>query len=109
MMEDSYLPPYIEKEQIFVAPLVADVKLLRELKIPKTLVITAGKDCLKDEAAAYAVKLKEAGHKVNFTEYPESIHGFTHYEEGNKEYRGGDVIGSWNEVCKAFNDAFSWV
>ncbi|KAH7377424.1 alpha/beta hydrolase fold-domain-containing protein [Cadophora sp. MPI-SDFR-AT-0126] len=107
MMEGSYLPPYIEKEQIFVAPLVADVGLLRELKIPKTLVITAGKDCLKDEAAAYAENLKAAGHEVSLTEYPESIHGFTHYQEGSKEYRGEDVVGSWMEVCRAFNEAFS--
>ena len=107
MMESSYLPPYIDKEQIFIAPLVAEVELLRELKIPKMLVITAGKDCLKDEAAAYAEKLKKAGHKVDFTEYPESIHGFTHYKEGSKEYRRDDAECSWEQVCQALHEAFS--
>jgi hypothetical protein len=46
MMEASYLPPYIDKQQVFVAPLTAEVELLKQLRLPPVLVINAGMDCI---------------------------------------------------------------
>lgn len=52
LMEDAYLPPYIDKNQIFVAPIDAEDDLIHSLELPPTLCLTAGKDCLKHEAEA---------------------------------------------------------
>ncbi|KAF4626770.1 hypothetical protein G7Y89_g11386 [Cudoniella acicularis] len=106
MMEACYLPPCVDKNQIFIAPLLAEVPLLKELEIPPAIILTAGLDCLKEEAVSYSRKLKEAGHAALLTEYPLAIHGFTHYQPGNKEYREDDVIGSWNEIIEALKAAF---
>ncbi|KIX10716.1 uncharacterized protein Z518_01800 [Rhinocladiella mackenziei CBS 650.93] len=106
MMEASYLPPYIDKHQIFVAPLTAEVELLKQLRLPPALVINAGMDCLKYESRAYAEKLQQAGVNVSVREYPQAIHGFTHYKEGDKDYRKEDVEGSWREICNALKAAF---
>lgn len=106
MMEASYLPPYIDKAQMFVAPVVTEVALLKQLSLPRALIITAGLDCLKYEAWEYAEKLEEAGVKSTMRNYPMAIHGFTHYKEGNKGYRKEDVEDSWGQVCAALKDVF---
>lgn len=106
MMEASYLPPYINKNQIFVAPLTAEVALMKQLMLPPALIITAGMDCLKYEARGYADKLQDAGVKVVLKDYPQASHGFTHYKEGHKDYRKDDVENSWKEVCNALKRAF---
>lgn len=82
LMEASYLQPYIDKNQIFIAPVDANVALLRSLSLPSTLCITAGKDCLRLEAQEYTRKLKQAGVDVTEHEYPQAIHGFSHYKKG---------------------------
>lgn len=106
MMEASYLPPYIDKSSIFVAPMNADLSLLESLKPPSAMVLTAGKDCLKLEAELYAEKLKQAGVTLTFHEYPEAIHGFSHYKEGSKDFRREDVEDCWKRVCDALKMAF---
>jgi acetyl esterase len=40
------------------------------------LVYTAGFDVLRDEARIYADRLKAAGTRVTYREFPELIHGF---------------------------------
>ncbi|GJC86496.1 arylesterase [Colletotrichum liriopes] len=80
MMEAAYLPPYIDKEQIFISPLETPVGLLGSLRPPPTLCLTAGKDCLKFEAQAYTKKLREAGVEVTEHEYPGVVHGFSHHK-----------------------------
>lgn len=107
MMESSYLPPSVDKNQIFVSPLTAELELLKQLRLPSALFINAGLDCLKYESKAYADKLQQAGVTVVLREYPGAIHGFTHYKEGNKEYRKEDVEGSWREICEALKAAFN--
>ncbi|KAK2741420.1 hypothetical protein FQN55_008336 [Onygenales sp. PD_40] len=111
MMEGSYMPPYVDKEQIFTAPLNADVSLLRRLELPEAVVVTAGLDALKEEGGRYAAKLEEAGVKVVFREFAEANHGFTVFSETNKGYRKEDVEGCWElvagEVGRVFGESAS--
>jgi acetyl esterase len=49
----------------------------REVKgAAPALIVTAGHDCLKDEGAAYAERLKDAGVDARWIEYPALPHDF---------------------------------
>lgn len=49
----------------------------REVKgVAPALIVTAGHDCLKDEGAAYAERLKDAGVEAKWLEYPALPHDF---------------------------------
>ncbi|KAF9872442.1 hypothetical protein CkaCkLH20_09939 [Colletotrichum karsti] len=98
MMEASYTPPHVDKNQIFVAPALADVELVESLQMPNTLIVTAGKDCLKFEARRYAETLRRAGVSVTEHEYPEAIHGFSHHQPESKDYRKEDVEDCWERI-----------
>ncbi|KAH7019648.1 alpha/beta hydrolase fold-domain-containing protein [Ilyonectria destructans] len=106
MMEASYLPPYIDKSQVFISPLKVEIPLLKSLQPPSAVVVTAGKDCLKLEAEKYAEKLRQGGVSVIAYEYPEAIHGFSHYKEGSKEFRKEDVEGCWEHIATALRMSF---
>lgn len=80
LMEASYLPPHVNKDQIFVAPVNAGVELIASLYLPPAICITAGKDCLKLEAEEYTRKLRQAGVEVASYEYPDAVHGFSHHK-----------------------------
>lgn len=87
IMEASYLPPSINTAPTFIAPLDADVELLRTLKPPPVLCLTAGRDCLKCEANEYADKCREAGVQVSTHEYANAVHGFSHHKKDYEEER----------------------
>ena len=66
-----YVPPGTEADPR-LSPL--DAKDLSGL--PPAYIVTAGFDPLRDEGAAYAERLKQAGVKVMQVDYPTMIHGF---------------------------------
>lgn len=103
LMEASYLPPYVEKRQIFIAPVDVDVELLHSLHLPPTMCVTAGKDCLKLESEQYAAKLQAAGAEVVLHEFPEATHGFSHHQKDFEEERAS----CWKQVCEFLEERLS--
>jgi acetyl esterase len=69
---DHYLRSPVDGHNPFASPLRADS--LAEL--PPAVVATAGHDPLRDEGAAYATRLDDAGVDVDHRHYPELAHGF---------------------------------
>jgi acetyl esterase len=67
-----YMPPGSDPDDERLSPVAAkDVSGL-----PPAYILTAGFDPLRDEAIAYAAKLKAAGVAVTHVDYPTMIHGF---------------------------------
>jgi acetyl esterase/lipase len=69
---DLYVKDEKDKKHPYVAPLLA-----KDLSNqPKTLIITAEYDPLRDEGEAYGMRLKEDGNTVVIERISEAIHGF---------------------------------
>lgn len=71
---DQYTTDSKQREEITASPLRASKEQLKGL--PKTLVITAEADVLRDEGEAYANKLREAGVPVTAVRFQGIIHDF---------------------------------
>lgn len=69
---DLYLPDKESRRDPYAAPLNAP-DLSRQ---PRTLVITAEFDPLRDEGEAYARRLREAGVQTQLFRMPDALHGF---------------------------------
>lgn len=69
---DLYVPDTAERRKPLVSPLEAD-NLTGQ---PKTLVITAERDLLRDEGEAYAQALEAAGNEVQLVRVADALHGF---------------------------------
>jgi len=70
--KNHYLKSASEAEDWRVSPLRA----MSLAGLPPALVVTAGFDPLRDEGAAYAVRLTDAGGRVDYVCYGGMIHGF---------------------------------
>ena len=68
----AYLPNEKDWTDWRASPLLAK----SHANLPPALVITAGYDPLLDEGRAYAERLKAAGVRVDYREYPDMVHGF---------------------------------
>ena len=68
----QYLPPGIPADH----PLVAPLRAANFHGLPPTLIITAQCDPLRDEADAFACRLRDAGIPVTYTCYDGMVHGF---------------------------------
>lgn len=108
MMEASYMPPLVNKKQIFIAPLLATPQLLSEMRpnIAAVSCYVAGLDCLKNEAIQYCQKLEEAGVKVQLKSYARAIHGFSHCPENSEKFRKDDFKDCWDSISHVLERAF---
>lgn len=71
---DQYTTNEKERNEITASPLKASIEKLRGL--PKTLIITAEADVLRDEGEQYGNKLREAGVDVTSVRFQGIIHDF---------------------------------
>lgn len=69
---EMYVPNPEDRRSPYVAPLLADDLSAQ----PKTLIITAQYDPLRDEGEAYGKKLRQFGCDVSVFRMPEALHGF---------------------------------
>ncbi|MDD4773436.1 MAG: alpha/beta hydrolase [Eubacteriales bacterium] len=72
----DYLSLYLTKDEDYINPYYAPLLAENLEGQPKTLIITAEYDPLRDEGEAYARKLEEAGCTVEFRRISDTIHGF---------------------------------
>lgn len=84
-----YYNNFDELDDILASPLLADLH-----DLPKALVISAEYDALKNEEKAYADKMREAGGDVEYYEFKNCRHGFTH--ECFNEYMPKESCEAWN-------------
>jgi acetyl esterase/lipase len=106
-MEQSYLPPKVCKDDIFVSPVAAGVDLLRELDVPPAVLFTGSLDCLKEEGFSYAQSLAKSGKEVIFHEFQGGTHGFSN--KPKERTSGAQIIYEecWSRICHSLRDAFS--
>jgi acetyl esterase len=98
--EKQYFRTEEEKKNIYASPLLAD-----DLSgLPDALVVTAGYDPLRDEGQAYANRLNDAGVKVKYHCYDDTIHGF--FILGGVIDQGKELI---EEVSSSLKSVFSRV
>ena len=69
---DQYLPPEVDRRAPRVSPLFEP----NLAGLPRTLIVTAECDPLRDEGEAYAQNLRNAGVEVDARCYRGMIHGF---------------------------------
>lgn len=89
---DQYLPRGIDRRDPRVSPLYGTIAR----GLPRTLVITAECDPLRDEAVSYAQQLHERGVHAEHWSYPGMIHGFfqmTGALEGSRRLH--EELGAW--------------
>jgi acetyl esterase len=93
----AYLPHPEQWSDWRASPLLA----ANHAGLPRAFVLTAGYDPLVDEGRAYAERLRNAGVKVEYREYPDMIHGFLLF---------GGVLDTANaavaDCCAALRAAF---
>lgn len=72
----AYMDMYVQNEEDKCSPYVAPLLASDLSNQPKTLIITAEYDPLRDEGEAYGFKLREFGNEVKIHRMKNSLHGF---------------------------------
>lgn len=72
----AYLDMYVQNEEDKFSPYVAPILANDLSNQPKTLIITAEYDPLRDEGEAYGFKLREFNNDVTIYRMKDSLHGF---------------------------------
>lgn len=72
----DYMDLYIQNEEDRLSPYVAPLLAEDLSNQPKTLIITAEFDPLRDEGEAYGIKLKQFGNDVKIYRMKDALHGF---------------------------------
>lgn len=72
----DYLDMYVSDKKHLKSPYVSPIMTKSYENQPKTLVITAEFDPLRDEGEYYGLKLKEAGNDVEIYRMKSAVHGF---------------------------------
>jgi acetyl esterase len=67
---------YVPKDADSADPRLSPLEAKDASGLPPAYIVTAGFDPLRDDAIAYAEKLKQAGVSVLQVDYPTMIHGF---------------------------------
>ncbi|MCG8672650.1 MAG: alpha/beta hydrolase [Pseudomonadales bacterium] len=71
---DTFLPDISQRDNPLASPIYADEALLA--KLPPAILTTAGFDLLRDDGAAYAERLKQAGCDTTYIEFDALAHGY---------------------------------
>ncbi len=79
---------YIDSGANPADPLVSPIKRENLAGLPKSLIITAEYDPLRDEGEAYAKRLQQAGVEAELIRYEGATHGFVQYFSWLPEYSG---------------------
>lgn len=72
----AFFDRYLQAPDDYDSPLAAPLRTPDLSNLPPALVITAGFDPLRDEARAYAERLRESGNEVDAREFPGMVHSF---------------------------------
>jgi acetyl esterase len=67
---------YLREARDGTEPYASPLRATNFANLPPALLITAEYDPLRDEGAAYGIKLREAGVRLVHSDYPGMIHGF---------------------------------
>ncbi|MGO1543574.1 MAG: alpha/beta hydrolase [Gulosibacter sp.] len=95
---DDYFDLYVPDAEKRQDPLVSPLESTDLANQPKTLVVTADWDLLRDEGEAYGEALADAGNAVQVHRVPEALHGFIQLPRFSRQMRDA------YEVINAFLD-----
>lgn len=74
---ENYVSLYVPNPAERTDPLASALLAHSHAGLPRALVVTAGRDPLRDDGRRYAAALSSAGVAAQLVEYPEMPHGFT--------------------------------
>ncbi|WP_056991050.1 alpha/beta hydrolase [Liquorilactobacillus mali] len=94
---EQYLAPNTDAQDSSISPLQADFETLGNL--PETLIITAEADVVRDEAEAFARKMRDAGGDVTQIRFQGTIH----------EFMVHNALDKTNTCRLAMNTAVDWI
>lgn len=96
-----YWARYLDDEMDGANPYASPLRAPDLSALPSATVVTAGYDPLRDEGAAYADRLREAGVSVTHAEYPGMVHVFASFPDLDRARDARATIA--NDLAAAFD------